>query len=105
MATATPLARHAPPCEALIHSLRGRDEEGLSTLHAADEIAEAAGDRRSMAEARAELGYVDFLRAAMTERYWLIEARDLADGAEWIVAKAIYLGLSKAIGPSIRRRR
>lgn len=80
--------------EALIHSLRGRDEEGLSTLHAADEIAEAAGDRRSMAEARAELGYVDFLRARYDRaEFWLREARDLADDAEWIVAKAItYLG-------------
>jgi DNA-binding SARP family transcriptional activator len=49
--------------EALIHSLGGLDEEGLATLTEAERIALADGDREAAARARAELGYVDFLRA------------------------------------------
>ena len=49
--------------EALIHTLGGLDEEGVSTLVEAERIALAHGDREAAASARAELGYVDFLRA------------------------------------------
>ena len=48
--------------ETLIHAFRGLDEEGMAALQAADDIALATGDRTAVAEARAELGYVDFLR-------------------------------------------
>src|SRR5689334_15642306 len=48
--------------EALVHALGGLDEEGLATLHEADEIALAHGLRDEVAQARAELGYMDFLR-------------------------------------------
>jgi DNA-binding SARP family transcriptional activator len=80
--------------EALIHSLRGMDEEGLAALHAADRIAATNGDRAAMAEVRAELGYVDFLRARYDRAHlWLTDALDYADDARWIVAKAsTYLG-------------
>ena len=49
--------------EALIHTLGGLDEEGVATLVAAERIALADGDAEAAARARAELGYVDFLRA------------------------------------------
>jgi tetratricopeptide (TPR) repeat protein len=49
--------------EALIHSLGGLDEAGLSTLHEAERIAVAKGDREAVTRVRAEVGYVDFLRA------------------------------------------
>ena len=49
--------------EALIHALGGLDEAGLATLTEAEQIAVAIDDAESAAEARAELGYVDFLRA------------------------------------------
>ncbi len=80
--------------ETLIHSLRGMDEEGLSALYAADEIATADGLRRSQAEIRAELGYVDFLRARYDRaELWLTDALECADDALWLKAKATtYLG-------------
>lgn len=79
---------------ALIHSLRGLDEEGQAALHEADRIALAADDPIGAARARAELGYVDFLRARYdrAER-WLTDALELADGTPSIMAKAVtYLG-------------
>jgi DNA-binding SARP family transcriptional activator len=80
--------------EALIHSLRGLDEEGVATLHEADEIALGNGDRTAVARARAELGYVDFLRARYDRaEAWLIDALGFADESTSIMAKATtYLG-------------
>jgi DNA-binding SARP family transcriptional activator/Tfp pilus assembly protein PilF len=49
--------------EALIHSWGGLDEEGQATLSEAERLALADGDHESVAQARVELGYVDFLRA------------------------------------------
>jgi tetratricopeptide (TPR) repeat protein len=49
--------------EALIHTLGGLDEAGVATLTEAERIAVEAGDLQAAAGARAELGYVDFLRA------------------------------------------
>ncbi len=49
--------------EALIHTLGGLDEAGLAALTEAERIAIAEGDLEDVANARAELGYVDFLRA------------------------------------------
>lgn len=68
--------------EALIHSLGGLDEEGLAALHEADRIALAADDLDAVARARAELGYVDFLRARYDRaEHWLTDARRLAKRA------------------------
>ena len=80
--------------ETLIHSLRGLDEEGLAALHEADRIALANDDRASAARARAELGYVDFLRARYGRaQLWLTEAIDLAGDDPSTRAKAVsYLG-------------
>ena len=49
--------------EALIHTLGGLDEAGLTTLTEAERIAVANGDREAATRVRAEQGYVDFLRA------------------------------------------
>ncbi|MFZ0325046.1 MAG: BTAD domain-containing putative transcriptional regulator, partial [Actinomycetes bacterium] len=80
--------------ETLIHSLRGLDEEGMAYLLAADDIALAAGDRGAVAEARAELGYVDFLRARYDRaELWLSQALDFANDSPLVKAKATtYLG-------------
>ncbi|GAA4348869.1 BTAD domain-containing putative transcriptional regulator [Angustibacter luteus] len=81
--------------ETLIHALRGLDEEGLAALYEADEIAGGCGDRGVMARARAELGYVDYLRAHYdrAER-WLTEAIELSEPSSSTRAAATtYLGL------------
>jgi tetratricopeptide (TPR) repeat protein len=80
--------------EALIHSIRGLDEEGIAALHAADRIADEHGDHVVMAEARTELGYVDFLRARYERsEHWLTGAIDLAAGAPSATGRALmYLG-------------
>ncbi len=80
--------------EALIHSLRGLDEEGLAHLHEADRLAVEDDDPIGSALARAELGYVDFLRARYDRAVlWLREALNLADGSPVVMAKAAtYLG-------------
>ncbi len=80
--------------EALVHSLRGFDEEGLAALYEADEIALALGDRASVAHARAEVGYVDFLRARYDRaELWLTDALEFADDSPSMKAKATtYLG-------------
>lgn len=80
--------------EALIHGMRGLDVHGIARLHEADQIARTHGLRDAVAEIRAELGYVDFLRARYdrAER-WLDDALQHADGWPGVQAKAlIYLG-------------
>lgn len=73
--------------EALIHSLGGLDEEGLAALYEADEIAFADGDRTAAARARAELGYVDFLRARYDRAEMrLVDALEFADESPSIMA-------------------
>ena len=65
---------------ALVHALRGRDEEGSVALHAAVREAERAGDRAIAATACRELGFVD-VQAGRRERAarWLDRATVLAD--------------------------
>lgn len=80
--------------EALIHSLGGLDEEGLATLYEADGIAQAHDLPDVVAQARAELGYVDFLRGRYDRaEVWLTEALAYANGSPATTAKATtYLG-------------
>jgi DNA-binding SARP family transcriptional activator len=80
--------------EALIHSLGGLDEDGLATLCEADQIALAGGLPDAVAQARAELGYVDFLRARYDRaELWLTDALEYAGGSAAVTAKAMtYLG-------------
>lgn len=80
--------------EALIHTLGGLDEEGIATLTEAERIALANGDHKAAARARAELGYVDFLRARYdrAER-WLKQALAQESDSPSTLAKAMtYLG-------------
>jgi ATP/maltotriose-dependent transcriptional regulator MalT len=77
----------------LIHSLGGLDEEGAATLTEVERIALADGDVEGAARARAELGYVDFLRGRYdrAER-WLSQ---VLDGSEVPATRAkalTYLG-------------
>ncbi len=80
--------------EALVHALGGLDEEGLASLYEADEIAVAHQLTDAVAAARAELGYVDFLRARYDRaELWLSDALRLAEGSPAMLAKATtYLG-------------
>jgi len=80
--------------EALIHSLGGLDEEGLAYLHEADRLAIDDDDTATAAHARAELGYVNFLRARYGRaELWLTEALSLAAGSPAVMAKVTtYLG-------------
>jgi tetratricopeptide (TPR) repeat protein len=80
--------------EALIHALGGLDEQGLAALHEAAEIALAGGLREAVAQARAELGYVDFLRGRYDRaELWLTDALELGGDVLPVRAKAMtYLG-------------
>jgi DNA-binding SARP family transcriptional activator len=80
--------------EALIHSSRGLDEEGLEALHMADGIAESVGDTDALAQVRSELGYVDFLRGRYDRAiYWLTDALTHARNSPAVSARTrIYLG-------------
>ncbi|MET0864459.1 MAG: bacterial transcriptional activator domain-containing protein, partial [Nakamurella sp.] len=80
--------------EALIHSLRGFDEEGLAALYEADSIALDQGLDSALAQIRAEIGYVDFLRARYDRaEVRLTEALGFADVSAAERAKlTTYLG-------------
>ena len=79
--------------EALIHTLGGLDEEGVAALTDAERIALADGDAEFAARARAELGYVDFLRARYdrSER-WLSQVLDASEVPSTRAKALTYLG-------------
>lgn len=65
--------------DALIHGVRGRDQEGSALLHEAHPLATEVGDAALTARIRCELGYVDFLRGRYERSTtWLGHARDAA---------------------------
>ena len=80
--------------ETLIHSLGGLDEEGLATLFEADEIARTNEISEAVAKARAELGYVDFLRGRYDRaEHWLTDALRFAADSPSVKARVMtYLG-------------
>lgn len=80
--------------EALIHATGGLDEAGLEMLYEADEIAARGSDRASMSQARAELGYVDFLRGRYSRAvHWLESSLRCAGDSAALNGKAtMYLG-------------
>ncbi|MFI1994145.1 BTAD domain-containing putative transcriptional regulator [Actinoplanes sp. NPDC020271] len=94
--------------EALIHSLRGLDEEGLAVLYEAERLGLDGGDLAAVARARAEIGYVDFLRGRYDRSHrWLSDALAVAGGSEAITARVTtYLGSVEsdraAYGPARR---
>ena len=91
--------------EALIHALGGLDEQGLAALHEAAEIALAGGLHDSVAQARAELGYVDFLRGRYDRaEFWLTDALELGGDVLPVRAKAMtYLGAVESDRADYRR--
>jgi len=72
---------------ALVHAVRGRDEEGAAHLHKALQLAEACGERPTAAAACRELGYIDVQagRAPSAGR-WLTRATELAEGNDELCA-------------------
>ena len=80
--------------DALIHALGGLDEDGLATLHEADQIALANDLPEAVAQARAALGYVDFLRGRYDRaEFWLRDALTRGDTSSATTATATtYLG-------------
>jgi tetratricopeptide (TPR) repeat protein len=72
---------------ALVHAIRGRDEEGVVLLTEAIEAARRAGDRATAASAHRELGWVDVQagRGTTAER-WLAKAQELAETDEELAA-------------------
>jgi len=68
---------------ALVHALRGRDEEGAVVLHEAIEQATRAGDRATAVLAHRELGFVEVQAGRRaTAESWLARAHELAETDE-----------------------
>jgi tetratricopeptide (TPR) repeat protein len=72
---------------ALVHAMRGRDEEGAVRLHEALRLADGCGERATAAVACRELGYIDVQagRGPSAGR-WLTRATELAEGNEELCA-------------------
>ncbi|MEU0093278.1 methyltransferase domain-containing protein [Kribbella sp. NPDC006257] len=65
---------------ALVHAIRGRDEEGAIVLHAAIQVATEAGDRTTSVVAHRELGFVEVQAGRRsTAASWLVKALALAE--------------------------
>jgi DNA-binding SARP family transcriptional activator len=65
---------------ALVHALRGRDEEGAVVLHEAIEQATRAGDRATAVLGHRELGFVEVQAGRRTTaESWLSRAQELAE--------------------------
>lgn len=78
---------------ALVHAVRGEDEEGAVVLHEAVKIAQEAGDDDLEARAKVELGYIDMLAARYdrSEKWLALDMLHTSDPA--ILAKShSYLG-------------
>jgi DNA-binding SARP family transcriptional activator len=79
---------------ALVHAVRGRDEEGAAVLHESLALAERSGDRAAAANASRELGYVDLQagRGAAAGR-WLAKATALAESEQEVAAVLGFRGV------------
>lgn len=65
---------------ALVHAVRGRDEEGNVVLHEAIRLATETGDRSTAVTAHRELGFVDLQAGRrQTAEAWLAKAEALAE--------------------------
>lgn len=68
---------------ALVHSARGRDEEGALVLHEAIELATDPGDRATVVTAFRELGFIEVQAGRRkTADSWLAKAQALAETDE-----------------------
>jgi DNA-binding SARP family transcriptional activator len=92
----------------LVHTVRGRDEEGAAVLHQAIAVAERAGARGLSAAAHRELGYID-VQAGRRERaeVWLTAAEELARGDAELAAVLGFQGMNESdmgrYGPALAR--
>lgn len=67
---------------AMIHGVRGVDQEGLTLLHEAVPLTATTADAALAARTRREIGYVDFLRGRYDRAlHWFDQAREVGDGA------------------------
>ncbi|WP_112238227.1 tetratricopeptide repeat protein [Kribbella monticola] len=65
---------------ALVHAIRGHDEEGAIVLHEAIQVATQAGDRATSVDAHRELAFVEVQAGRRsTAVAWLTKARELAE--------------------------
>jgi DNA-binding SARP family transcriptional activator len=65
--------------DALVHSVRGRDEEGAAVLHEALVLAETTGDREVAGKVCRELGFIEVQAArSVSAGRWLVRASSLA---------------------------
>jgi DNA-binding SARP family transcriptional activator len=72
---------------ALVHAVRGRDEEGAVALHEAIRLATQAGDRATAVTAHRELGFVEVQAGRRrTADAWLAKAEALAETDEELAA-------------------
>jgi tetratricopeptide (TPR) repeat protein len=72
---------------ALVHAVRGRDEEGAAVLHEAIPLATRAGDRATAVTAHRELGLVEVLAGRrQTAEAWLAKASALAETDDQLAA-------------------
>ena len=72
---------------ALVHSVRGRDDEGAIVLHEAINLAARAGDRSTAVTANRELGFIELQAGRRrTADTWLARATELAETDEEFAA-------------------
>lgn len=72
---------------ALVHSVRGRDEEGAVVLHEAIQLAARTGDRATAVTAHRELGFIEVQAGRRdTADTWLSKAQVLAETDQELAA-------------------
>jgi tetratricopeptide (TPR) repeat protein len=80
--------------EALVHSVRGDDQEGAELLHGAIKIAEVSRIADIEAMARAELGYIDMLAGRYDRaEQWLDPSKLTTSDPSTLVKVHTYLGV------------
>jgi DNA-binding SARP family transcriptional activator len=68
---------------ALVHALRGHDEEGAAVLHEGLALAEATGERELVAKSCRELGFVEVQAGrTVSAGRWLMRAGEAADAPD-----------------------
>lgn len=83
--------------EALVHAVRGEDEEGAELLHGAIEIAQATNLVDAESSARVELGYIDMLAGRYDRAEQWLELDKLETiNPDSLVKAHTYLGVVKS---------
>lgn len=83
--------------EALVHSVRGDDEEGAELLHGAMALAQAPRATDIEAMARVELGYVDMLAGRYDRaEQWLDPDKVTTSDSDTLIKAHTYLGVIKS---------